>query len=604
MGARTGRALPQPGASKRYISAQAYLHAMRAEILEEQGQPAKAEEALRLALVYDPDSYVLNLDLARLAFKNASELRVERLVEKAIRAEPKRAGPWLLRGELEARDGRFLQAEQAYQRAFTLEPDTADGARAAIAWAAIAARRSHDAAVSILRPAAQRSAEAAEALRSTLEAAGQLDLAAEVAERAWTLAAEAAPAAAVAVRSWDRAGQFSRAARVIERALIASPDAAGLRVLAVQTELRAGAPERAQAFARALRADDPQMEAIAERYLRHRRYADAAAALAGLRAETAATGLLRAAVLYGQGEVGRAFALAARLARSTGPESLSGATAPAGGFTPGPEALQAIQRSLEWALEQKDPTRARSIAEAAIADADPAKLARIGVLAARVLGPERVLSKLELAIGRAAADPPRALELSSQAAQIEAEQGRAAAGLSRLEALRASGRWPGAALDRFEAELRMTEGAWVRAERLLEKVVVATPEDAGALASLARLRAARGARLLETDALLVRALAQDPDQPALVAARGRVLAILGKGDLGARLLARAAFLDPDDGTTLEHLSEALDRLGKKDEAAAALAAARGRWERDVALGDPSAQARLDRATRRLARSHP
>jgi len=576
---------------------------MRAEILEEQGQAAKAEEALRLALVYDPDSYVLNLDLARLAFKNASELRVERLLEKAIRAEPKRAGPWLLRGEMEAKDGHFLQAEQAYQRALALEPDTADGARAAIAWAAIASRRSHDAAISILRPAAQRSAEAAEALRSTCEAAGQLDLAAEVAERASTLAAEAAPAAGVAVRSWDRAGQFSRAARVIERALIVSPDDLALRVLAVQTELRAGAPQRAQALARSLPADAPVMEAVAERFLRHRRYADAAAALAGLRAETAATGLLRARLLYGQGEVGRAFALAAQLARSTGPEALSGTIAPAGGFTP-PITGQAIQRSLEWALEQKDQTRARTIAEAAIADADPAKLARIGALAARVLGPDRVLSKLELAIGREAADLPRTLELSSQAAQIEAEQGRAAAGLSRLEALRASGRWPSAALDRFEAELRMTEGAWVRAERLLEKVVAATPEDAGALASLARLRAARGARLLETEALLVRALAHDPDQPTLVAARGRVLAILGKGDLGARLLARAAFLDPDDGTTQEHLGEALDRLGKKEEAAAALAAAKDRWERDVALGDPSAQARLDRATRRLARSHP
>lgn len=110
--------------------------------------------------------------------------------------------------------------------------------------------------------------------------------------------------------------------------------------------------------------------------------------------------------------------------------------------------------------------------------------------------------------------------------------------------------------------------------------------------------------MLETEALLVRALARDPDQPTLVAARGRVLAVLGKAELGARLLSRAVFLDPDDGATREHLGEALDRLGKKDEAAAAFAAAKERWERDVALGDPSAQARLDRTTRRLARSHP
>ena len=559
---------------------------MRAEILEEQGQPAKAEEALRLALVYDPESYVLNLDLARLAVKNASELRVDRLVEKAIRAESKRAGPWLLRGEIEAKEGRFSQAEQAYQRALALEPDTADGARAAIAWAAIAARRSHDAAVSILRPAAQRSAEAAEALRSTLESAGQLDLAAEVAERASTLAAGAV-AARVAARSWDRAGQFSRAARVIERALLASPDDPELRAVAVEAELRAGAPERAQALARALRPDDPLMEVIAERFLRHRRYEDAAAALEGLRVETAATGLLRARAQLARGETSKAFALAAQLARSSGPE-----------------AALATQRSLEWALERRDQPRARSIAEAALAQSDPATLGRIGALAGRVLGPDRALAKLEQAIARETSDPARALVLSSQAAQLEAEQGRSAAALSRLEGLRASGRWPAPTLDALEAELRMIEGAWVRAERLLERVVAQTPDDAGALASLARLRAARGARLLETEALLVRALAKDPDQPSLVAARGRVLAVLGKAELGARLLARAVFLDPDDGATREHLGEALDRLGKKNEAVAAFAAAKERWERDVALGDPSAQARLDRTTRRLARSHP
>ena len=124
------------GRSRRYISAHAYYHAMRADLARSAGDLETARHSLRLALVYDPASVDLHLELARVLI-DLDEGQPERLVQRAIQLDPKRAEGWSAKGDLLVRRGQKRAAERAYQRAFRLEPASPEGRHAASALASL-----------------------------------------------------------------------------------------------------------------------------------------------------------------------------------------------------------------------------------------------------------------------------------------------------------------------------------------------------------------------------------------------------------------------------------------------------------------------------------
>lgn len=116
--------------TRRYISAHAYYHAMRAELARANGELELARQSLRLALVYDPASPELHLALAEVQL-TLGEGEPDRLIQRAIQLDPNRAGGWTAKGDLLARRGKRRAAERAYQRALRIEPDSPAGLRAA-----------------------------------------------------------------------------------------------------------------------------------------------------------------------------------------------------------------------------------------------------------------------------------------------------------------------------------------------------------------------------------------------------------------------------------------------------------------------------------------
>lgn len=124
------------GRSRRYISAHAYYHAMRADLARSAGDLETARDSLRLGLVYDPASVDLHLELARVLV-DLGEGEPDRLVQRAIQLDPSRAASWAAKGDLLVRRGKKRGAERAYGRALRLEPRAPEGLHAAAALAGL-----------------------------------------------------------------------------------------------------------------------------------------------------------------------------------------------------------------------------------------------------------------------------------------------------------------------------------------------------------------------------------------------------------------------------------------------------------------------------------
>jgi len=190
---------------------------MRAQVLEAEGDRDGAAAALTLALVYDPDSYRLNVSLAALALELGRGARVDRLLTKAIQLEPRRAAAWRLRGELLAQDERIAEALKAYERAIAVEPASEDAVRAAVALAELEVSRGHTGrAGEVLARAADHGPRAVEALVALETARGDPEAASLAMVRGLARFPSDAALIAAAIEAHARAGRFTVAALLAE----------------------------------------------------------------------------------------------------------------------------------------------------------------------------------------------------------------------------------------------------------------------------------------------------------------------------------------------------------------------------------------------------
>ncbi len=179
--ARADARRPPSPRDKRYISSQAYLHAMRAEIAALAGEGSNAAEELQLALVYDPESIYLALELARASRALGQTGKAKKLVARVLERQPAHLEALLLSGQIAAEGDQLADAERAFRKAVSVAPDDMRGV---LGVAAILERRGRiREAVRVLERGAERAPQSTEALAALAKL--------EKADRSWGPAARA-----------------------------------------------------------------------------------------------------------------------------------------------------------------------------------------------------------------------------------------------------------------------------------------------------------------------------------------------------------------------------------------------------------------------------
>ena len=136
-------------------------------------------------------------------------------------------------------------------------------------------------------------------------------------------------------------------------------------------------------------------------------------------------------------------------------------------------------------------------------------------------------------------------------------------------------------------------GAEQQNEQVLRDVIKLDPSFAGANNDLGYTWAEQGENLDQAEAMVGKALRDEPDNPSFLDSMGWVLYKRGKFEQAAKNLERAAALA--DPVVLDHLGDALYRLGNHDQAAR-------QWKQAAAkIGDPRDDERdeLTRLRKRL-----
>lgn len=112
----------RPGGVAPEVPPRAAYHFAYAHMAWNAGQRKVAEDHLRKALLHDPDSAFLAMDLGRVYDALGDPQAAHGMARRATALDPEFAGGWRLLGELELGEGRLPEAEVALRRATALEP--------------------------------------------------------------------------------------------------------------------------------------------------------------------------------------------------------------------------------------------------------------------------------------------------------------------------------------------------------------------------------------------------------------------------------------------------------------------------------------------------
>ncbi|MEM7677943.1 MAG: tetratricopeptide repeat protein, partial [Myxococcota bacterium] len=109
-----------------YVDAEAYFHALRAELALDRRDWDVAHDEFRLALVHDPSSVHLHDKLIRLALAQGPLTRARRYVRRALLMAPEHWELLRLQGIVAQAEGRFKEAERALSEARRQAPHDAE----------------------------------------------------------------------------------------------------------------------------------------------------------------------------------------------------------------------------------------------------------------------------------------------------------------------------------------------------------------------------------------------------------------------------------------------------------------------------------------------
>lgn len=584
-GAWAPAAAARPAPSGRYISAQAYYHAMRAELAAAQGEPEKVSDELSLALVYDAESAYLTRRLARAQLDLGRVAKARRHADRAIMLGRNDPEAWRVSAAVALAEGQEKRAVRELRRAVRVDPSALD------AWLDLArvyrAARRDKAALDVLATAAARVPQSAEPLAwaaEIQEANHRLEAARQLYERARR-------------RERRRVDLVERLTAIDQRLL--EPERAAERWRAFVRE----APDDPRGFLGAARAELILGEdAAATAFLQR-----AEAAMKGDRADTVVGYLLF--------EQGRYAGALERLERARAP-----GTSPKIDFAVGlaryhvGDDARALADLEQISGDLYGEARHRIVQlHMRMGRLDRAELAARAALAQRDEDPEFV-ALLALVLGRRghaddALELVQAARLAHPAAfpLIEREAWLRFRNVSSDDAIafaEAQAKAPGIDVRRVTfllAELAAEAGQEATVKRAMRRLLSADDRDVEALVFLANDLASRGEALPEAQRHAKEALAQDPHRALSLDAYGWILFKRKKPERALPFLARAQRLRPRDPRIAEHYGDVLAALEREPEARQMFTRAKAEYAAQVLARIPGRSADVDRVVEKLKR---
>lgn len=551
-------AAPVHEPQRRYVSSQAYYHALRAELALAQEDRGTAADELQLALVYDPESVLLTERLARLALTAGRLRKARRLVEHARGLAPRDVMLRVLEAEVALKAKDFARAERILRRAVLR---TRSRPEPALALARLLEQRGRvREAIRVLSRAAARIPDAPEpldALASVEVRRGRPRLALDALERAAVRDPGRLPRQVRLDRLYAGLGWYRKAADDWWRYFEAGAFEVEALARATRAAFRAGQTARGDALVARWRGAAPGNEtelAFADILAEEGYFAEAAAAWEELR---------KVAALSDARTVAHARALVAVGRNRAALRALRG-------IGRGSPVFSSAQRWLATVLVRGGArARAEQVLDRALEN-DPGDRAlglRLGMLR-----PAPDLSDLPDGLGRIAEYAMRLARGSG----LEVADGW-------LTALTQDRPGLGPEIARLRAELWTQHAAEVPVQ-VLRAALDTQPEAAGWRAALALALTASGRKLREARRYAEAALSAAPDDPRAVRAMGVLLLRQGARRHAEECLGRAVRLSPGTAGAWESWGDALWAGGRTGPAKVAYRNGRVALEADPWLG--------------------
>jgi tetratricopeptide (TPR) repeat protein len=589
LASESSQKLPQ---RPRYVSSQAYYHAMRAELALAQSDLATAASEYQLALVYDSDSPYLTLQLAWVSLKLGAVAKAEKLADRALTLDATNADAFLVKSRAELAKGQTAAAERALRRALEVSPNSVD---AAVELARLLSKMGKKAeAIGVLDKAAERSPEATEPLAQIAEIEvdrRRLGAAAHALESALTRDPRSVSLMTALSSIYERLARWDDAVKRWRDFIELMPSDPDALLSAARAEMWVDRDDLADQDVEAIQAmiRGPELDQrLGLLYLSEGR-ADKALPLL-LEAQRALPSDQRVRFAY-------ATALFA-----SGKEEASLAELELIG--PGdelyPEARVRIGNVL---LQSGRFDRALASVRTALerSPKSPPLIVFLATLQERMGKAEEALKTIREGRKLLAAehDVMGDLELAEAEAQTLLRSGDRDRGIRVLRSVvDAPGVQSEDALSRL-ASLYERAGEYEAAVETAQRIIRESPDSSRALNFLGYLWADKAVHLDEADKLLHRALVADPRSGAILDSLGWLTYRQGKLDLAERLVHRAAKLTDGDAEVMEHLGDIQHQRGEKDRAKASWMASKDAYARLVKAREPDAKKAMSRIENKL-----
>lgn len=580
-------------ARPRYVSSQAYYHALKAELAFANQDLASAASELQLALVYDSDSAYLTLELAWVRLKLGSLPKAEKLADRALVLDPGSGEAWVVKSRAQLGRGETQAAERSLKRALDLDPQSID---TAIELARLFSKngRVNDA-LQLLSRTAERSPRSPEPLaeiarievdRSRLSAASQ------ALETALSRDPHNLPIAAALVSIYERQARWEDAVARWREVVELAPGDVDALFGAARAELWVGRDEQADRYVETIQSmhRGPEIDQqIGLLYASEGRFDRAVSFLSEVVRAAPSDPRLRFAYASALEQIGNREAALAEL-ELIGPEHelYVEARVRIGGILLELGRFDRARLAIRSALERMPRSAPLIVFHATL-------LERSGQ-------PEDALKALRAARKSAQEERNVAadLELADAESALLVRSGDRDRGIRLLRSVvEGQGAIDESALYRLGACYERA-GDLDAAVDTMQKLLHDFPESSRALNFVGFTWADRSIRTKESEKLLKHALVLEPRSGAIIDSLGWLHFRQGKLDRAEQLLRRAARLLPSDPEVLEHLGDVLSAREEKAPSVEAYRQSIAVLEREALARAPNAQKSLARLQKKLS----
>jgi tetratricopeptide (TPR) repeat protein len=577
----------------RYISSQAYYHALRAELALAASDLPTASSEYQLALVYDSDSAYLTLQLAWVSLKLGAVQKAAKLADRTLTLDASSTDAYLVKARVELARGQAGPAERALRKALEVSPTSVE---AAVELARLLAKGPKKAeAIAILEKAAERSPESTDPLALAAEIEvdrRRLPAAAHALENALSRDPRSVSLMSALSAIYERQARWEEAVkrwRDVTELVPSDPDAL---YNAARAELWVDHDDAADRDIEAIQAmmRGPEVDQkLGLLYLSEGRAEKALAFLQEAQRALPSDQRVRFAYAMALSDTGKDEPALAELELiSPDHELYVEARLRIGNLHLLGGRFDRALASVRTALERSP----RSAPLIAFCSTVLERMGKNGDAIRTIKAGRDSLASLH--------DGQGELDLAEAEAALLVRSGDRDRGIRVMRAaVDAQGAEAEDALYRLGG-LYERAGEYEAAVETMQKVIKESPDAGRALNFLGYMWADRSVHLEEADKLLRRALVVDPHSGAILDSLGWLCYRQGKLEMAEMFVRRASRLNRSDPEILEHLGDISLQRGKRVDAKNAYTESREAFQRTVRAREPDAQKGLSRLEKKLA----